>query len=106
MHEYDYSLSAHFYTDVSMYDEGLVITQFQIHDEKITEISILYDFLTFNAAERRYSIYKKKLCALIRFVMKYDYFCKHSRNTIIIHTNHKSLIWFLRSNAQEDIYDH
>jgi hypothetical protein len=106
MHEYDYSLSAHFYTDVSMYDEDLIITQFQIHDEKIIEISILYDSLTFNATKRRYFIYKKELCALIQFVMKYDYFCKHSRNITLIHTNHKSLIWFLRSDAQKDIYDH
>jgi hypothetical protein len=89
-----------------MYDEDLIITQFQIHNEKIIKISILYDSLTFNATKRRYSIYKKKLCALIRFVMKYDYFCKHSKNMTLIHINHKSLIWFFRSNAQKNIYDY
>ncbi len=106
MHEYDYFLSAHFYTNASLYEEDLVITQFRIQDEKITEIFILYHFITFKAAKRKYLIFKKELCALVRFVLKYDYFCKHSRNIVIIHTNHKSLIWFLRSNAQKDIYDH
>ncbi len=106
MHEYDYSLSTHFYTNASLYERDLMIIQFQIIDEKIIKVSILYDFIIFNLIERRYSIYKKKLCALIKFVSKYDYFCKHLKNVTVIHTDHKSLIWFLRSNAQKRIYDH
>ncbi len=92
MHEFDDFLSTHFSIDASLYEDDLIVTQFQVINEKIIEVSILYDFITFNSAERKYSIYKKKLCALIRFVVKYDYLSKHSRNVTIIHIDHKSLI--------------
>jgi hypothetical protein len=106
IHEIDYFDVVHFYTDAFMYDEDLIITQFRQKDEKIVEVSILYDVYTFNSAERKYSVYKKKLCVLIKSMIKYDHFCKHFVNTAIIHIDHKSLIHFLKSNRHEEIYEH
>lgn len=119
MYDYDYSLSIHFYTDTFKYEKKLIITQFQIslftilekanHDLiklVFIEVFILYDFLIFNSFERCYHIYKRKLCALIKLVSKYDYFCKHFRNKAVIHIDYKFLVRFLWTNFYEDIYDH
>ena len=70
------------------------------------KISILYDSIFFSSTKKKYFIYKRKLCAFIKFVIKYDYFCKHFRNRTIIHIDHKSLIRFLRTNFHENIYEH
>ena len=106
MHDYDYLFLIHFYSNVSLYDNDLIITQFSIHDNKITKISILYDSIFFSSIEKKYFTYKQKLCIFIKFVIKYDYFCKHSRNQAIIHTDHKLLIRFLKTNCHENIYKH
>ena len=109
MYEYDYSLPIHFYTNASLNDDDLIITQFQKNnqnDEKSVKVSILYNSVIFNFTERRYPTYKRELCALIKFVHKYDHFCKHSKNTAIIHIDHKSLIHFLKTDSHENIYDH
>lgn len=73
---------------------------------KKIKMSILYDSIIFTLIETRYSIYKKKLCALTKFVMKFDYLCKHLRHTIIVHTDHKLFIQFLQSNLYEEVYEH
>ena len=95
--------------------DELMIIQFQIlrnqknensKNDKFMKVFILYDSVTFNSVERRYSTYKRKLCALIKFVSKYDYFCKHSRNRIIIHIDHKPLVRFFRADCHEGIYEH
>ena len=70
------------------------------------EISVQYDFIIFISTKMRYLIYKRKLCVLIKFVMKYDHFCKHSKIIVIIHIDHKSLIQFLKSDSHESIYNH
>jgi hypothetical protein len=106
IHEINYFEIIHFYIDAFMYDEDLIITQFRQKNEKIVEISILYDVYTFNSTERKYLVYKKELCVLIKSVMKYDHFCKHLINTTIIHTDHKSLIHFLEFDRHEEIYEH
>lgn len=108
MFEYDYSLSAHFYEDASKFVCELIITQFQFQtkEKKVVEVLILYDSIIFTKFETHYSIYKRELCALTKFVMKYDHFCKYPKLTVIVHTDHKPLIQFLRSNCHEGIYDH
>ena len=104
--EYDYSLSTHFYTNASKYICELIIIQFQFQKKKMIEISVQYDFIIFISTEMRYSIYKRKLCVLTKFVIKYDHFCKHSRIMIVVHIDHKFLIQFLKSDDHENIYEH
>jgi tRNA nucleotidyltransferase/poly(A) polymerase len=106
MHEINYFEIIHFYIDAFMYDEDLMITQFRTKNDKIVKVSILYDAFTFNLAKRKYSVYKKKFCVLIKFVIKYDHFCKNSVHSAIIHTNHKSLIYFFKFDKHERIYEH
>jgi hypothetical protein len=106
IHEINYFNVVHFYTNAFMYDEDLIITQFRQRNEKIVEISILYDVYTFNSAEKKYSVYKKKLCVLIKSVIKYDHFCKNFVILAIIHIDHKSLIHFLKFDRHEKIYEH
>ena len=109
MHEIDFSKSFHFYTDASGFGNELVVTQHQniLDDKKKTiETSILYDAFSLSRTQRIYSTYKKELCVLIKFAMKYDYMCKHSYNIITIHIDHRSLIRFLKSDFHEGIYEH
>jgi hypothetical protein len=86
IHDYDYLLSIYFYINVLLYNSKLIIIQFQVlfDKENSLKILILYNFFIFNLTKWKYSIYKKKLCVLIKFVLQYDYFCKHLRNIIII----------------------
>ena len=60
MNEINWSLDTHFYTDVSGFTGGLVITQFQKEDKafKPVEVLIIYDALTFSTTERKYQMYK------------------------------------------------
>ena len=108
MFGYDYSLPAHFYTDASKYACGLAITQFQFQEEegKVIEVPVQYDSITFTSTEVRYPTYKRELCALTKFVIKYDHLCKHPRITAVIHTDHKPLVQFLKSDSHEGIYGH
>ena len=115
MNEINLALIFHFYCDAFEYAAELTITQIQmkhlknsklITENDFEEISIVYDSFVFNKIQRKYSIYKKKLCVIVKFAVKYDYLCKHSNNTIIIHIDHRSLTHFLFSNSHEEIYDH
>jgi uncharacterized protein YhhL (DUF1145 family) len=112
MHEINLILSVHFYIDVSMHAIELVITQFQnakivnISEKDQIEVFIVYDSIALVASRRKYLTYKKKLYAIVIFVFKYDYLCKHSFISSIIHTNHKSLTRFLKSDLHEKIYEH
>lgn len=38
--------------------------------------------------------------------MKHDYFCKHPINMTVVHTDHKPLVHFLKSDIHEGIYGH
>ena len=67
---------------------------------------ILYDAFSLSKIQRIYSTYKKKLCVLIKFVMKYDYMCKHFYNMTIIYIDHRLLTRFLKSDFHEEIYEH
>ena len=112
MHDIDLTLIIYFYTNVSNYDVDLIIIQFQriidvdIAKDKSIEISILYDAFALKFIRRKYFIYKRKLYDVVMFVIKYNYFCKHLYLSIVIHTNHKSLIYFLKFDLHEKIYDH
>ncbi len=70
------------------------------------KVSILYDFFSWFVLQRKYSVYKKELCTIITFVKKYDYLCKHSYISVIVHTDHKLLTYFLKFNLHEKIYEH
>ena len=75
MNGIDWSLDTHFYTDVSGFTGGLVITQFQKKDKafKSVKVLIIYDALTFSTTERKYQTYKQELCAIVRFAIKFQY---------------------------------
>ena len=111
MHKINFTDEIHFYTNVSKYDDDLIIIQRKVDlyiSTKMIEISTLYDFFTFNRIQRKYFIYKKKLCAMITLIIKYDYLIKHFYQFAIIHIDHKFLIHFLISNisVHEKIYEH
>ena len=115
MNEIDLILAFHFYCDASEYVAELTITQVQmkhLKNSKLTseddseKVSIIYDSFAFNKIQKKYFIYKKELCAIVKFTIKYDYLCKHSNNITIIHIDHRSLTHFLFSDSHERIYDH
>lgn len=101
MYGYDPSLPVHFYTDASGFAGGLAITQFRPHEagQRYLEVPIEYDSFTFTGTQRKYATYKRELCALTKFVLKYDYLCKHPRNT-------RPLTYSLKSDAHEGSYGH
>ena len=104
MHRIDWSLIIYFYTDASQNGAGLVITQFQ--GIPTVEVLVLYDAFTFNITERKYPTYKKELYAIVKFSTKYDYILRHSniKKAGIIHTDHKLLVNFLKSDLYNGIY--
>ena len=111
MHDVDFSRFFQFYTDASKFDEELIVTQHQNNftdklQKRTIEMFILYDAFSFSRIQRIYSTYKKKLCVLIKFVMKYDYMCKRFYNMTIIHIDYRLLTRFLKSNFHEKIYKH
>ncbi len=112
MHEVNLKLPVHFYIDVSNQAAELAITQFQNaasigsdKEDSLIEIFIIYDLFSWNLTQRNYPTYKKKLCAIVTFLKKYDYLCKHSYQSIITHTNHRSLTHFIEADAHENVYD-
>ena len=65
--------------------------------------SILYDFIVFNATQKNYDIYKKKLLAIVFFIDKYEYIF-NDKKIFTIHTNHKSFVNFLNAKEHENIF--
>ena len=110
MYEIDWSIQFHFYSDASEYVRDLVITQFQIllRYKKSAEISILYDIFIFNQAEHHYSTYKRKLCVIVKFVIKHNYLLWNSDSKMyeVLYTDHISLICFLKLELHDEIYEH
>ena len=110
MYEIDWSIQFHFYSDVSGYVKDLVITQFQIllRYKKSAEMSILYNIFTFNQAECHYSIYKRELCAIVKFTVKHNHLLQNSDFKMyeVLHTDHMSLICFLKLELHDEIYEH
>lgn len=49
-------------------------------------------------------MYKWKLYTLTKFVLKYDYLYKLTQNAAIIHTDYKSLTYFMESSIYKKIY--
>ena len=110
MHGIDWSIQFHFYSDASGYVRDLVITQFQIllRYKKSAEMSILYDVFTFNQAECHYSTYKRELCVIVKFVVKHNHLLWNSDSKMyeVLHTDHMSLICFLKLELHDEIYEH
>ena len=110
MYEIDWSIQFHFYSDASGYVRDLVITQFQIllRYKKSAEMSILYDVFTFNQAECHYSTYKRELCVIVKFVVKHNHLLWNSDSKMyeVLHTDHMSLICFLKLELHDEIYEH
>lgn len=108
MHEINFFDIIHFYTDASDFEEKLIIIQERNQSEQVKKISVLYDSVMFIFIQRKYVIYKKELCAMIKLIMKYDYLIKHFHHIFIIHIDHKSFIYFFISIADvhEKIYEH
>ena len=106
------SLSIHFYTNASNFAASLIIIQLQelfnvnIKNNKLVKMFILYDFFLWFVLQQKYSVYKKELCAIITFVKKYNYLCKHFYISVMIHTDHKLLTYFLKFDLHEKIYEH
>ena len=112
MHGIDLNLVVHFYTDASGFGAGLAITQFQKPDTvdtsgtKDVEVPIVYNSFLLAPTRRKYPIYKRELYAIVTFVTKYDYLCKHPYLPAVVHTDHKPLVHFLTSDLHEGIYGH
>lgn len=108
MHGIDMTLVVHFYTDASGFGAGFAITQFQKVEgsEKPVEVPALYDSFPFSATQRNYPTYKRELCTLVTFCRKYNYLCKHPYLPTVVHTDHKPLTHFLKSDLHEGIYGH
>ena len=107
MHDIDWILNFYFYTDISKFDADFCITQFQNQDKnKSVKIFILFDSFMFTSTEQKYFTYKKELCAMIQFYIKYVYMLKSSALSEIIYTDYKFLIWFLMSDLHDSIYSH
>ena len=73
---------------------------------KAVEVPIAYDSFTFASTRRKYPTYKRELYAVVTFVNKYDYLCKHPYYPAVVHTDHKPLTYFLSSDLHEGIYGH
>jgi len=107
MHDIDWILDFHFYTDISKFSTDLYITQFQNQNKnKSVKISILFDSFMFTSTEQKYFTYKRELCTMIWFCTKYAYMLKSSAFSEIIHMNHKSLVQFLTSDLHDSIYNY
>ena len=108
MHEIDWSLDIHIYTDMSEFVSELLITQFQIVDDtaKSVKVFIVYNTFTFSVTERKYIIYKQKLCAIIKFISKFHYLLWNLNQQVIVHTDYKLLMHFLKLNLYNRIYSH
>ena len=110
MHGIDLTKPVHFYTDASGFAGGIAITQYQdprtveTYGNALVEVPIIYDSFTFTPTRRRYPTYKRELYVLVEFARKYSYLCKNPHQTTIIHTDHKPLIYFLKSDSHEEIY--
>ena len=70
------------------------------------KVLIIYNLFTFAFIKRKYFIYKRKLYAIIMFIIKYNYLYKYLYFSIIIHIDYKSLTHFLNSNLYKEIYDY
>ena len=112
IHGLDLSSTCHLYTDASLHGAGLCITQFRSPEEafcngtRLIEVPIAYDSFAFSPTQKLYPTYKKELCAIVKFCVKYDYLCKHPYNTAIVHTDHRPLVHFMKSDLHEGIYGH
>lgn len=112
IHGLDLSVTIHFYTDASLNGAGLCITQFRVPAEafcngtQLIEVPIAYDSFAFSATQKLYPTYKKELCAVVKFCVKYDYMCKHPYNTTVVHTDHRPLVHFMKSDCHEGFYGH
>ena len=85
-----------------------MITQFQRKDKmfKSVKVLIIYNALTFSTTERKYQTYKWKLCAMIRFTIKFQYLLQNSDYSGIIYTDYKLLVYFLKLSLHNSIYEH
>ena len=111
MLDVNFSKSFQFYTNASNFESELIITQHQsifedMLKKRTIEMFILYNAFSLFKMQRIYFIYKKKLCVLVKFVMKYDYMRKHLYNVTTIYTDHRSLIRFSKFDFHENIYEH
>ena len=112
MHDINFNFIIYFYIDVSEYKADLIITQYQhsvnvnTTSNKNVKMFIFYNNFNLSALRCRYFIYKRELYAIVIFVIKYDYLCKHFYRSVIVHTNHRSLIHFFNLNVYESLYEH
>ena len=107
MHGIDFSKEVHIYTDASKFGSGCAVTQSRVEPDKgLVEVPIIFDSYTFNVTERKYPIYKKELCAVMKFVTKYDYLFRNPCLPGVVHTDQKPIVQFLKANQHEGIYGH
>ena len=108
MHKINLISTIHFYIDIFEFETNLMITQFrfELNSRKLNEYFIYYDFFILTFTRQKYFTYKRELYVIVVFVIKYDYLCKYFFLSIIMHTNYKSIIFFLNFNFHENIYNH
>lgn len=106
MHNLNFKINIDFYINVSKFAQNFATIQFQIINFIRAKIFIFYNLFFFNIIQKKYLIYKKKLCVFTKLITKYEYFCKNFLKKIIIHTNHKFLTRFFVFLIHKNIYKH
>lgn len=116
MYGIDFSRPVHLYTDASGFAAGCVVTQFlppdraDVPDKKssneLVEVPVIYDSFAFTPSRAKYPTYKRELYAISEFAKEYDYLCKHPYHPAIIHTDHRPLTHFFKTDTHEGIYGH
>ena len=67
---------------------------------------IIYDTMTFNTAEQKYPTYKRELCVIVKFTVKYKYLFQNLVRPGVIYTNYKPLAHFLDNSLHNGVYTH
>lgn len=74
--------------------------------ENSVEVLIIYDSFPFTATQRRYPTYKREMCAMVKFVTKYDYFVQASVPTSYHSYWSQATYPFLTSDTHKGISRH
>lgn len=103
-HGWDYLNPVRMYCDASLQGAGCLITQMRIGPGgTLMEVPIIYDAFTFTKPQRTYGVYKKELCAITEFSRKFEHMLRAPKTSVIL-TDHKPLVFFLKSSVLDGIY--
>lgn len=102
----DHRYPTQMYTDASKYGGGCVIVQRRpspTDPGRSVEYPILFDSMTFTKTQRNYGTYKRELLTMVEYARKYHYHFQHQEKSTFF-TDHKPLVYFLKSTRTDGIY--